>query len=108
MVDVDATIVFRKTRAAIDDQDAVILLYAQAIHPDFAEPPEGHEANTIQTEQRQPALLTTPSARCREPRPNPSMSAEKRGFASLSEPAGGDRPPAESHDHQECDAGRGA
>jgi hypothetical protein len=36
------------------------------------------------------------------------MSAEKRGFASLSEPAGGDRPPAESHDHQECDAGRGA
>lgn len=61
---VDAVIVLGEAGPAVDDDDAVLLLDGEAVHPDLAEPTERHETNAIRTERGgQELALTTPSAR---------------------------------------------
>jgi hypothetical protein len=44
---IDTEVFVMKTGAAVDDQDAVVLLDGQAIHANFAEPAQRDQANTL-------------------------------------------------------------
>src|ERR1041385_8819793 len=43
--DVHAEVVVREADAAIDDEDAALVLESETVHAHFAEPPERHDSN---------------------------------------------------------------